>query len=209
MNKTIDERLFERLMKAPRQMRMMLHEQHEGPEGRGPHGHCCHGPQGEHGPHGHGPCHGPHGEHGPHGHGPCHGPHGEHGPKPMGHRARMRTMRMLSRERILGILLEHEDGLRQKAIAEEMHIGPSSTSEFIDKLEQTGYIERRPDPDDGRATRIYLTEKGKARAYELEDERKERFASLFTALTDEEKEQLLALLDKLAAANAPADPADK
>ena len=194
MNKTIDERLFERLMKAPRQMRMMLHEQHEGPEGRGPHGHCCHGPQGEHGPHGHGP---------------CHGPHGEHGPKPMGHRARMRTMRMLSRERILGILLEHEDGLRQKAIAEEMHIGPSSTSEFIDKLEQTGYIERRPDPDDGRATRIYLTEKGKARAYELEDERKERFASLFTALTDEEKEQLLALLDKLAAANAPADPADK
>ena len=203
MNKTIDERLFERLMKAPRQMRMMLHEQHEGPEGRGPHGHCCHGPQGEHGPHGHGPCHGPHG------HGPCHGPHGEHGPKPMGHRARMRTMRMLSRERILGILLEHEDGLRQKAIAEEMHIGPSSTSEFIDKLEQTGYIERRPDPDDGRATRIYLTEKGKARAYELEDERKERFAALFTALTDEEKEQLLALLDKLAAANAPADPADK
>ena len=209
MNKTIDERLFERLMKAPRQMRMMLHEQHEGPEGRGPHGHCCHGPQGEHGPHGHGPCHGPYGEHGPHGHGPCHGPHGEHGPKPMGHRARMRTMRMLSRERILGILLEHEDGLRQKAIAEEMHIGPSSTSEFIDKLEQTGYIERRPDPDDGRATRIYLTEKGKARAYELEDERKERFAFLFTALTDEEKEQLLALLDKLAAANAPADPADK
>ena len=188
MNKTIDERLFERLMKAPRQMRMMLHEQHEGPEGRGPHGHCCHGPHGEHGPHGHGPC---------------------HGPKPMGHRARMRTMRMLSRERILGILLEHEDGLRQKAIAEEMHIGPSSTSEFIDKLEQTGYIERRPDPDDGRATRIYLTEKGKARAYELEDERKERFAALFTALTDEEKEQLLALLDKLAAANAPADPADK
>ncbi len=209
MNKTIDERLFERLMKAPRQMRMMLHPQQEEQRGHGCHGHgSCHGPHGEHGPHGdhgphgHGACHGPQGGHGPHGHG-CHGPHGEQGPKPMGHHARMRTMRMLSRERILGILLENEGGLRQKAIAEEMHIGPSATSEFIDKLEQTGYIERRPDPEDGRATRIYLTEKGKARAYELEDERKERFASLFTALTDEEKEQLLALLDKLAAANAP------
>ncbi|MCR5135132.1 MAG: MarR family transcriptional regulator [Clostridiales bacterium] len=207
MNKTIDERLFERLMKAPRQMRMMLHPQ-GGPEWKGPHG--CHGPNG-HGQHGHGPCggpgHGPHGHgpcggpgHDPHGHGPCGGPHGEHGPHGLGHRARMRTMRMLSRERILGILLEHEDGLRQKAISEQMHIGPSSTSEFIDKLEQTGYIDRRPDPDDGRATRIYLTEKGRARAYELEDERKERFAALFAALTDEEKEQLLALLDKLAAA---------
>ena len=190
MNKTIDERLFERLMKAPRQMRRMLHPEGR-PDGKGPHG--CHGP------HGHGPCGGPHG----HGHGPCHGPHGGHG---LGHHARMRTMRMLSRERILGILLESEDGLRQKAIAEQMHIGPSSTSEFIDKLEQTGYIERRPDPDDGRATRIYLTEKGKARAYELEDERKERFANLFAALTEEEKEQLLALLDKLAAAGEPADP---
>ena len=87
-------------------------------------------------------------------------------------------------------------------------IGPSSTSEFIDKLEQTGYIERRPDPDDGRATRIYLTEKGRARAYELEDERKERFAALFAALTDEEKEQLLALLDKLAAAGEQAPDAE-
>ena len=197
MNRTIDERLFERLMKAPRQMRRMLHPEGR-PDGKGPHG--CHGPHGHGpcgGPHGHGPCHGPHGEHGPH------GPHGGRG---LGHHARMRTMRMLSRERILGILLESEDGLRQKAIAEQMHIGPSSTSEFIDKLEQTGYIERRPDPDDGRATRIYLTEKGKARAYELEDERKERFAALFAALTDEEKEQLLALLDKLAAAGEPADP---
>ena len=196
MNRTIDEKLFERLMKAPRQMRRMLHP--DGPEGKGPHG--CHGP------HGHGPCGGPHG----HGHGPCHGPHGEHGPhggRGLGHHARMRTMRMLSRERILGVLLEHEDGLRQKAIAEQMHIGPSSTSEFIDKLEQTGYIERRPDPDDGRATRIYLTEKGRARAYELEDERKERFAALFAALTDEEKEQMLALLDKLAAAGEPAPDA--
>ncbi len=181
MNKTIDERLFERLMKAPRQMRMMLRPE-GAPDGRGPHGH--------------GPCGGP--GHGPHGHGPCGAP--GHGPHGLGHRARMRTMRMLSRERILGILLEHEDGLRQKAISEQMHIGPSSTSEFIDKLEQTGYIDRRPDPDDGRATRIYLTEKGRARAYELEDERKERFAALFAALTDEEKEQLLALLDKLAAA---------
>ena len=188
MNRSIDERLFERLMKAPRQMRKMMHPE-GGPEGKGPHGH--------------GPCGGEHGPHG-HGHGPCGGPHGGRG---LGHHARMRTMRMLSRERILGILLEHEDGLRQKAIAEQMHIGPSSTSEFIDKLEQTGYIERRPDPDDGRATRIYLTEKGKARAYELEDERKERFATLFAALTEEEKEQLLALLDKLAAAGEPADPA--
>lgn len=203
MEKTIDERLFERLMQAPRQMRMALRAEFGGPEGKGPHGH---------GPHGHGPCggpgghgHGPCGGHGPHGHGPCGGHGGPGHGGPMGHKARARVRRMLSRERILGIVLEHEDGIRQKAIAEAMHIGPSATSEFIDKLEQTGYLERRPDPDDGRATRIYLTEKGKARAYELEDERKDRFAKLFCGLTDEEKEQLLALLDKLVVQDAPAE----
>ena len=40
-NKTIDERLFERLMQAPRQMRMMMRAEFAGPEGKGPHG--CHG----------------------------------------------------------------------------------------------------------------------------------------------------------------------
>ena len=45
-NKTIDERLFERLMQAPRQMRMMMRAEFGGPEGKGPHG--------PHGYHGHG-----------------------------------------------------------------------------------------------------------------------------------------------------------
>lgn len=189
MEKTVDERLFERLMQAPHRMRFMMRR--ETPDFGGPHrpeGPGCHG----HGPHGHGPC-GEHG-HGPHGHGPC----GGHGKGPMGRGARAQ-MRMLSRERILGIVLEREDGIRQKEIAEAMHIGPSATSEFIDKLELAGYLDRRPDPDDGRATRIYLTEKGKARAYELQDERRERFGRLFEGLTEDEKVQLLALLDKLAA----------
>ena len=109
-------------------------------------------------------------------------------------------MRAFAQRRLLSILLNYEDGVRQKALGEEMRINPSSVSELISKLEFEGYVVRTVDPEDKRATLITLTEVGRARAYELEDERNERFARPFANLSDEEKKQLLELLEKLAPA---------
>ena len=184
MNKNIDEKLFFKMMHFSRMMRRdMAGGPHHGPEMRGPHGpHHGHGPCGGPGPHrGPGPC----GERGMH-RGP--GPH--HGPDP-------RKMRAFAQNRLMGLLLDHEDGVRQKVLAEEMRINSSSTSELISKLESEGYVMRTVDPSDKRATLISLTEVGRARAYELEDERNERFAKAFEPLTAKEKEQLLKLLEKL------------
>ena len=104
---------------------------------------------------------------------------------------------MFARERVLGVLIDHEAGLRQKHIAEEIGVNPSSMSEFIDRLENDGYVERTVDPSDRRATLIVLTEKGKARAYELEDSRHERLSAMFGCLTEVEKKELIRLLDKV------------
>lgn len=154
-----------------------------------------HAPHG-HGMHGHGACPkmpgpGPHmtGMHGPH----CHGMHGH------GHGMHMNPMKRkaFAQARLLSLLTEHEDGVRQRVLAEEMRINPSSTSELISKLESEGYVARTVDPDDKRATLIALTEVGRARAYEMEDERNEKFAKVFEPLTEKEKEQLLKLLEKL------------
>ncbi len=105
--------------------------------------------------------------------------------------------RPFARERVLENLLSYENGARQKELAESMHINPSSISELIDKLHSDGYIERTIDPDDKRATRVILTELGKARAYELLDERSERIQPLFSSLSEEEKAELLRLIRKL------------
>ncbi len=78
-------------------------------------------------------------------------------------------------------------------------MNPSSMSEMISKLEHDGYVKRTVDPSDKRATLITLTELGEARAAELSDERNERFSRLFANLTEEEKEQLVTLLEKLTA----------
>ena len=104
---------------------------------------------------------------------------------------------MMSRERVLSVIEGHEDGIRQKEIAEELHINPSSMSELIDKLEKDGDVKRQVDPNDKRATRIHLTELGAARAAEVEDERQDKLEVVFAPLTAEEREQLLVLLRKL------------
>ena len=185
MNKSIDERLFEQLMRAPHVIRksVMGRPEGPGPEGPGCHGHGdLHGPRGPHGP-GFGPM-GPHGHgaQGGHGHGP--GPRHGHGPA-------------FARERLLGVIAGYDGGVRQKTLVEELGINPSSVSEIISKLENDGYVKRTVDPEDKRATLVTLTELGEARAAEIADERKEMFKGVFGNLTDDEKEQLLVLLEKL------------
>lgn len=103
----------------------------------------------------------------------------------------------LSREHLLVIIGENPDGIRQKDIVEKAGIGQSSVSELINKLEDDGYVERKVDPSDKRATLLFLTEKGQARALEVEDERKEFLADAFAKISDEEKQTLSDIMDKL------------
>ena len=60
--------------------------------------------------------------------------------------------------------LELEDGLRLTDLASRAGITAQSMGELVDDLEVKGYVERRPDPDDRRAKRIHLTERGRKNA---------------------------------------------
>ena len=100
---------------------------------------------------------------------------------------------------LLALLEENENGVRQKDIADKIGINASSLSEQIDRLEQDHYLERQANPEDRRSTLIVLTEKGKARAYEVLDERQKAAADFCAKLTEEEKDALIQLLDKLLA----------
>jgi len=66
-----------------------------------------------------------------------------------------------------GNVLEHleiEDGLRLTDIANRAGITPQSVGALVDELEELSYVERRVDPQDRRAKRIYLTAKGRENA---------------------------------------------
>jgi DNA-binding MarR family transcriptional regulator len=53
------------------------------------------------------------------------------------------------------------DGTRLTDLAARADMTHQSMSELIDTLEQRGYVERRPDPADGRARLVCLTIKGR------------------------------------------------
>lgn len=53
-----------------------------------------------------------------------------------------------------------EDGQHASELARAVGRAATSFTPNLDKLEQKGYIERRPDAGDRRAIHIYLTEKG-------------------------------------------------
>jgi MarR family transcriptional regulator for hemolysin len=52
--------------------------------------------------------------------------------------------------------LARSEGLKQAELAELMDIQPISLTRLIDRLCDSGLIERRPDPKDRRANRLYL-----------------------------------------------------
>lgn len=61
------------------------------------------------------------------------------------------------------IPLFEEDGLRLGTLAERGGISKQTMTTMIREVEAAGLIRRRPDPADGRATRVFLT--GEARRF--------------------------------------------
>jgi MarR family transcriptional regulator for hemolysin len=54
--------------------------------------------------------------------------------------------------------LERREGLKQSDLAEELDIQPITLTRLVDRLCDNGLIERRADPNDRRAKRLYLTD---------------------------------------------------
>jgi DNA-binding MarR family transcriptional regulator len=57
--------------------------------------------------------------------------------------------------------IDVDSGTRLSTLAARANITPQAMGELVDDLERLGYIVRRPDPDDRRAKRIILTERGR------------------------------------------------
>jgi len=62
--------------------------------------------------------------------------------------------------------LHYSEGMRQNELAEQLEIEPIAIGRVIDRLQKAGFVERRADPADRRAWRLYLT----ARAHAVVDD---------------------------------------
>jgi DNA-binding MarR family transcriptional regulator len=57
--------------------------------------------------------------------------------------------------------IDIDGGTRLSTIAARANITPQAVGELVDDLERLGYVVRQPDPDDRRAKRILLTDRGR------------------------------------------------
>ena len=87
-----------------------------------------------------------------------------------------------------------------KEIATGLGLTAPTISVGVRRLEQTGLLERQPDPLDGRAVRLFLTSQGQALQEQACAFRREKMRRLLVGLTTKEAATLLALLEQAVSA---------
>ncbi|MHA6796918.1 MarR family winged helix-turn-helix transcriptional regulator [Pseudonocardia bannensis] len=100
-------------------------------------------------------------------------------------------------ERATYLLLVHlvNDGPRRSsALAEAVHSDPSTVSRQIGHLVRLGLVERRADPDDGRATLLAATDEGRRVFEENRRLRNQTIAAMIAHWSPSDRQQLGTLL---------------
>lgn len=82
------------------------------------------------------------------------------------------------------------------------HLGNSvsATTRLVDGLERNAWLERTPDPDDGRRVQLRLTEAGRAQADRLRRSTEEMAADLLEHIPEVQRDDVLRSLRLLEAA---------
>lgn len=101
------------------------------------------------------------------------------------------------REPILCKLHRAGGSMSQLELGGQFELKAGSLSEILAKIEAAGLIERTRDPRDRRALTVRLTEAGMQEAQRAIEARRAFREQAFSNLTDEEQDELIALLEKI------------
>lgn len=102
-------------------------------------------------------------------------------------------------------ILNKEDGLSQKELAEKLMIAPATLTIMLKRMEKANLVKRKQDIHDQRISRVYITSKGREVCIKAKGALKNLEQECFGNFTMEEKIILRRLLmqmrDNLLAAN--------
>ncbi|MDU4696630.1 MAG: MarR family transcriptional regulator [Paenibacillus sp.] len=82
-------------------------------------------------------------------------------------------------------------------LAEKLEVKPSAITVMIDRLVQSGYVERRHDEKDRRAVLLSVTERGAEVLAEARKKSREVLKNQFSVLSEQELEMMITILEKL------------
>src|SRR5215212_2989953 len=101
------------------------------------------------------------------------------------------------REFLLMRFVAASEGRSQQALAERVGIPPSRMVALVDRLEDAGLLERRPDAEDRRVRGLHLTRKGRGALERAAKIAIDYETQLCAGINREERELLIDLLQKL------------
>jgi len=104
--------------------------------------------------------------------------------------------------------LMRPDAMRLSDLAADIGLDASTVSRQIKQLEDKGIVERTPDPADGRASLVRLTDDGRATMQAAFSRRYQRIQGVLAHWSDADRAQLQTLLTRLAADLASANERD-
>jgi DNA-binding MarR family transcriptional regulator len=114
-------------------------------------------------------------------------------------KARLAPLGLEPRHVMLLRRLASDEGRSQQALGEALQIPPSRMVALVDGLEQRGLLRRRPSPNDRRVRTLHLTQAGRRLLGEVMEISLEHEQQLCRGLEPAEREQLITLLNRLAA----------
>jgi MarR family transcriptional regulator for hemolysin len=95
--------------------------------------------------------------------------------------------------------LARKDGQRQVELADSLDVEPITLCRMIDRLCDSGLVERRADKEDRRARRVHLTEKAKPIIESLREIADDFFAEALSGVGENEQEQIRGALHRIRA----------
>ena len=98
------------------------------------------------------------------------------------------------------------DGQTLASLSRHMLVTAGNLTGLVDRAARDGLVERRADPADRRAWRVHVTAKGQRVFRDAERRHAARLKRAFAALSPEEIQTLVALLDKLRTELRDAEP---
>ncbi|NLC67335.1 MAG: MarR family transcriptional regulator [Clostridiaceae bacterium] len=84
-------------------------------------------------------------------------------------------------------MLEHNDGISQKEIAERLKLKGATVTVMLKRMEKNGLIYRKTDARDLRVSRVYLAETGRDRIKKIKEKFKSLDEECFHGFSGEEK----------------------
>jgi len=93
--------------------------------------------------------------------------------------------------------LYREGGITQTELAEETEMEKAPLGRLLDRMEEQGLIERRPDPTDRRVRRVHLSTRVEALEPRMWEPASTMFQTALAGMSAEDVDALMALMSRL------------